>query len=188
MEIENFSKNIKKIEYQRNLFILLTIISLICILLLSVINIYKDEKIILVPGLKNISWVKEKTVSENYIEEMSIMFLNLLLDITPHNVSYKKSLILSHLPNKNQTDNSEIKKYFFDMEEKYKKFSISSHFAPKKIEINPEKLEAIATGILSNNFGKNGEEVSEETYKLNFIMERGGLKIKSFENVKDAKK
>lgn len=188
MEKTNFNKNIRNIEYQRNLFICLTIIALISIILLSIKNIYKDEKIILVPGLKNISWIKEKSVSETYIEEMSIMFLSLLLDISPHNVSYKKSLILSHLPSNNEKGNFSIKKYFLDIEEKYKKFSISSHFTPKNIDIDAENLTATASGILNNNFGKNGEEVSQEKYRLYFILERGSLKLKSFENIKDDKK
>lgn len=188
MKQEIFSKNLKNIEYQRNLFILISIIVLVSNLLLSIKNLYEDEKIILVPGLKSLAWVKDNSVSESYIEEMSLMFLNLLLDISPHNIEFKKSLILTHMASQNEESTLQIKKYFLDVESKYKKFAITSYFTPQNIDIDAEELTATTTGILNSNFGKKGEEVTTEKYRLTFALQRGSLKLKSFENIRDDKK
>lgn len=54
-----FKKNIRNIERQRNIFLLLAIIIVISNLFLSIKNLLRDEKIILVPGLNQDIWVKK---------------------------------------------------------------------------------------------------------------------------------
>lgn len=183
MNLKIFEKNLRIIQKQRNMLLLFVILSLAANLFLAAKNFLSDKRIILVPGLNQPVWLEEKSVSSSYIEEITILMLNHLLDLSHKNIQYKKSLILNHISTSNKVPSELIGKYFEDIEEKYKKFDLITHFTIKDIIIDIDNLSAKAKGLLTSNYGKRGLTTSEEEYYLKFELIRGFLKLKSFENI-----
>ena len=86
---------------QRN--ILLTICSLLLIsnILFGIIGISKDDKTIIVPALKDTVLVTGKNnFSDSYIEQMTLFYIEMLLDLTPDNIDYKSQILLKHVNSK----------------------------------------------------------------------------------------
>lgn len=187
MENKLFKKNIRIIEGQRNLFLFMSIVILASNILLAIKNLVRDERIILVPGLAQNVWIKNNSVSGSYIEETTILLLSHLLDISTHNIAYKKSLLLNYTSLASKDAFERINQYFLDAEDKYKKFDLTTYFTVKNVIIDLNNLTAEASGVLTSYYGKRASEVRDEKYLLSFELLRGSLKLKSFENIKDVK-
>ena len=83
---------------------------------------------------------------------------------------------------------STINRYFTVLEEKYRKFGLSTYFTAKDILIDTESLTAKVSGILTSHYGKRGADFSEELYLLSFKYKFGRLILKHFEKLtKDEK-
>lgn len=92
MQEKILSDQAKMLARQRGLFLILTLmLSFICCgLTLKLIT--TRDKTILVPGLAQEVWLGQGKVSEGYIEEVSLMYLSMLLDLNKDVVSYKEAL------------------------------------------------------------------------------------------------
>ncbi|MGV2432070.1 MAG UNVERIFIED_CONTAM: type IV conjugative transfer system protein TraE [Rickettsiaceae bacterium] len=176
-------QNIDRVARQRDLFLFASIIILISNMLLVIKIVSNDEKFVMVPGLNQSVWISNNSISSSYLEEMSLIFLNNLLDINPDNIEYKKSIILKHISTSNQETIFSIKKYFAELEEKYKKFGLSTYFTIKNMEIDTSKLKVIVSGILTSSYGKRGNDVKEEIYQIDFDYNSHQLKLKSFSRI-----
>jgi hypothetical protein len=80
--------NIEKVAKQRNLFLILTILLCATSLGLSIKLLTGNEKVILVPGLRGEVWTSKAGVSKGYLEETSLMYLPMLLDLNPEVIDY----------------------------------------------------------------------------------------------------
>lgn len=178
--------NLKNILKQRNLFLTISLGLLLGNIFLSLNILLQSEKVILIPGLREKAWLSRNTVSNSYLEEMTNIYLNHLLDINAKNIPYKKSLIISNVSNKNPDYIRAISEYFAHSEDKYKKFDLTTYFTTKKISIDIENLSTIATGILTSSYGRKGVSVNEEKYHLTFDYHNGTLRLKTFTRVKGA--
>ena len=168
---------LKTIVRQRNWGLSIAGTMLLANLLLSVSYITKQREVIMVPGIVQEYRIIGNKVSSSYLEEMSHMFLSSLLDLTPENVAYKKELVLKYtLAGSVQT----INKYFAEAQAQHEQFKFSTYFSVKHLEIFPEKMEVIASGILSSRFGRQGGEEKEAEYLLKYQMKGGVLRLKSF--------
>lgn len=176
--------NIHNILKQRNLFLAIALGLLFANIFLSLKIVFQSERIILAPGLKQKVWLSRNLVSNSYLEEMTNIYLSNLLDINSKNIAYKKSLIMSNISTKDTESVKSITDYFNKSEEKYKKFDLITYFTVKQIQIDIEKLETIATGILTSSYGKHGMNVNEEKYRLSFDYHNGTLMLKSFARIK----
>ena len=174
------TKNIETVARQRNIFMLLSMISMCACLVIGVKFFSSREKIILVPGLNQEVWTSKYGVSESYLEETAAMYLPLLLDLDHTSIDWKKEKLLSHV---SQIDESYMKlfiDYFARTKEKYKQFSMSTHFAVKKLETNPKELTVKAYGQLISRFGEKGYENIPAIYGLSFEWIGGKLLLQEF--------
>lgn len=174
------SQNIEMIAKQRNVFIAISIISVICSLLLSIRLVTLDDRIILVPSLNQEVWTSKDGVSSSYLEETTTMYLPLLLDLDSDSIDWKRQHLMSHI---SQSDPKYIKaltEYFARIKEQYKQFSLSTHFAPKNIETNPKKLIVKVSGQLISRFGERGFESNPASYGLSYEWLGGKLLLKEF--------
>ena len=179
--------NIEKVAKQRNLFLTLTILLSLTSLGLSVKLLTNNEKIILTPSLSQEVWISETSVSKGYLEETSLMYLGLLLDLNPEIIDYKARVIFKYISQSNPAYMKNIQNYFASSKEKYKKFTLSTYFSIKSLEIDNKKLQVIADGILSSRFGNKGFEVSPASYLLSYEWAGRQLRLKEFVKVKEAK-
>lgn len=179
--------NIEKVARQRNLFLTLTILLCFSSLGLSIKLLTNNEKIILTPSLSQEVWISETSVSKGYLEETSLMYLGLLLDLNPEIIDYKASVIFKYISQSNPAYMKNIQNYFASSKEKYKKFTLSTYFSIKNLEVDSKSLQVTANGILTSRFGDKGFEVNPASYLLSYEWAGRQLRLKEFVKVKGVK-
>lgn len=175
--------NIESVKGQRNLLLGFTILSLSCLLLVSLKLITTEEKTILVPGLTQEVWTKEGGVSASYLEETTLMYLPLLLDLNPEIIDHKGAVIFKYVSRSDQEYMKKLQNYFAENKEKYKQFGLSTYFAVKNIEVDTKKLLVKANGILTSRYGEKGFETTPQSYLISYEWTGGKLRLKEFVQV-----
>lgn len=180
MEQEVFKVKTVNLIRQRNLFASFSICSLAISLLLALFVFLRSEKIILVPGLQQEAWIADRGVSRSYLEENTGMYLPMLLDIDANSIAWKKEQLMRYVVYSDMACVKAFNEYFAAAEKKYKEFSLSTHFALKKLDINPETLTVLAHGELVSRFGAHGVTSERKKYGLSFMWVHGKLLLKEF--------
>jgi type IV conjugative transfer system protein TraE len=174
-----------RITKQRNLFLMLTILLAIISCALSIKILAQEERIIMVPPLTSEIMISNRKVSSSYLEQMSMVFLNSLLDLSATDVLHKRDIILKYTSNSDLSFSKKINEYFADAAEKYKNFDLVTYFTIKNMEIDEGSGEVIAHGILTSRYGKHGFESVPTSYRLSFEFSGGYLRLKEFKAVVD---
>jgi type IV conjugative transfer system protein TraE len=169
---------------QRNLFLLLTILLGVTSTALSIKLVSQEERIIMVPPLTSEVVISNKKVSSSYLEQMSMVFLNSLLDLSSVDILHKRDVILKYTSNSEAGFAKKINEYFAESEIKYKNFDLVTYFTVKNMEINENTGDVIAHGILNSRYGKHGFESTPTSYHLSFEFSGGYLRLKEFESLK----
>ncbi|BBB57638.1 F pilus assembly protein traE (plasmid) [Candidatus Megaera polyxenophila] len=180
MEKQVMVKNIDQVARQRNFLLLLVIVSVFSVAALSLKLITTEAKVILAPGLNQEVWTSDKGVSISYLEETSAMYMPLLLDLTSDSIDWKKELLMNHVSQSDAKYMRLINEYFAASKEKYKRFSLSTHFAVKSFEVNQKELTVKAIGQLNSRFGERGVQNIPAVYGLSFEWRAGKLLLKEF--------
>jgi len=183
MQEKILSDQAKMLAKQRGLFLILTLmLSFICCgLTLKLIT--TRDKTILVPGLAQEVWLGQGKVSEGYIEEVSLMYLSMLLDLNKDVVGYKEALISKYISHSSTKYMKEIRQYFSHVKEQYKQFGLSTYFAVKSLEVNSSDNSVIAKGVLTTKFGEHGIDVKETSYFLSYDYAGSTLRLKEFHHI-----
>ena len=180
MQLNIRNQNIEIVARQRNIFIVLCMLSLICLLIVSLKLLSTNERTILIPGLNQEAWASDKGVSSSYLEETTVMYLPLLLDLDSTSIDWKRDRIMTYVSNSNELNLKLLTEYFARVKEQYNQFSLSTHFALKKLVTDPEKLKVKAYGQLVSRFGDRGFESEIAAYSLSYEWVAGRLLIKEF--------
>jgi len=188
MEMKFAISNLSQVIRQRNLFLVGMIFMLIANVVLSIKILFSDQKIIMVPGLRQEVMVSKNRISHSYLEEMTLVFLSNLLDLSPKDIAYKKALVMKYTSASNEKVMKEVAEYFAIAEEKYKKFDLTTYFTVKNMELDTEELKVLVHGILTSSYGKRGFESKAEDYFLEFEFSGGVLRLKSFMRIKKEEK
>jgi type IV conjugative transfer system protein TraE len=173
-------QNYETVARQRNLFILLCMLSMSICLVLGIKILSNRERIILVPGLNREVWASKDGVSSSYLEEVAAMYLPLLLDLDYTSIDWKRERLLSHVSQSDAVYMKELSDYFARTKDRYKQFSLSTHFAVKKLETNQKELTVKAYGTLISRFGEKGFEIIPAIYGLSFEWIGGKLLLQEF--------
>ena len=180
MQLNIRNQNIEIVARQRNIFMVLCMLSLICLLIVSLKLLSTNERTILIPGLNQEAWASDKGVSSSYLEETTVMYLPLLLDLDSTSIDWKRDRIMTYVSNSNELNLKLLTEYFARVKEQYNQFSLSTHFALKKLVTNPEQLKVKAYGQLVSRFGDRGFESEIAAYSLSYEWVAGRLLIKEF--------
>ncbi len=180
MQLNIMSQNIEVVARQRNIFMVLCMLSLGCLLLVSLKLLSTHERTILIPGLNQEAWATDKGVSSSYLEETTVMYLPLLLDLDSTSIDWKRDRIMTYVSNSNELNLKLLTEYFARVKEQYNQFSLSTHFALKKLVTDPEQLKVKAYGQLVSRFGDRGFESEIAAYSLSYEWVAGRLLIKEF--------
>lgn len=180
MQLNIRNQNIEIVARQRNIFIVLCMLSLVCLLIVSLKLLSTHERTILIPGLNQEAWASDKGVSSSYLEETTVMYLPLLLDLDSTSIDWKRDRIMTYVSNSNELNLKLLTEYFARVKEQYNQFSLSTHFALKKLVTNPEQLKVKAYGQLVSRFGDRGFESEIAAYSLSYEWVAGRLLIKEF--------
>lgn len=185
MDLKLASLKLTNVIRQRNLFLVLFCASLLIILLLAIKIFFTREKVVMVPGIRSEMIVDGEKVSRSYLEESTLLYLSILLDLSPHNVSQKRDIILKYFVTRNKAELQSIKNYFSNAALEHEKFDMYTYFTPTKLELNPTVLEVLASGRLTSSFGQKGYESREATYYLSYELLAGYLRLKEFYEMQD---
>lgn len=188
METNVVINNVSNLSKQRNLFLCLTIMLAISSVLLSLKLLNSDEKIILTPGLNQEVFISNSGVSQSYLEEVTMMYLPLLLDLTPETFDYKASTIMKYVSHSNSNYMQQLQKYFADAKDQYRKFSLSTSFAVKNLEVNAKEMQVIANGTLVSRYGQEGYNSMAASYQISYEWIGGYLRLKEFSKLQEVKK
>ena len=180
MQLNVMNQNIEVVARQRNVFLVLCSLSLVCLLAVSLKLLSISERTILVPGLIQEAWTSDKKVSSSYLEENAAMYLPLLLDLDSTTIDWKRDRVLAHVAVTEENSLKRLSEYFARAKEQYKHFSLSTHFALKKLETNSDELRVRAYGQLISRFGNGGFESEPMIYGLTFEWVSGRLLLKEF--------
>lgn len=173
-------QNIETVARQRNVFMLLCMLSICGCLILGIKILSSSERVILVPGLNREVWTEKGGVSASYLEEAASMYLPLLLDLDYTSIDWKRERLLSHVSRSDIAYMQALADYFARTKDKYKQFSLSTHFAVKKLETDQKELTVKAHGTLISRFGEKGFESTPAIYGLSFEWIGGKLLLQEF--------
>lgn len=187
MDLTNAMQGGNRITKQRNLFLLLTILLAVSSSALSLKILIQEERIIMVPPLSSEVMISNRKVSSSYLEQMTMVFLNSLLDLSAVDVLHKRDMILKYTSNSHPSFSKRINEYFADSATKYKNFDLVTYFTVKNMEIDEGSGEVIAHGTLTSRYGKHGFESIPTSYRLSFEFSGGYLRLKEFNQVVDDK-
>lgn len=139
-------------------------------LLLSVGLLNKQEKVIFLPPEINRSfWVTNKGASSEYLEEMSIFLIGLMLDQTPASSAVRRKLLLRYVSPSFYND---LYQRLTRQELEITEGNISTKFSPQTIEANKDNVTL--TGELSSFVADKLVSKEQASYELKF--EHRGVK------------
>ena len=180
--------NLESISRQRNLFVGLTLLLSVSLMFVSIKLVRMDEKTVLVPGLTQEVWTKEGGVSASYLEESTLMYLPLLLDLNPEIIDHKAAVIFKYVSQSDASYMKRVQDYFADAAKKYKQFALSTYFSVKNLEVDTKRMLVKANGVLTSRYGEEGFETTKISYLLKYEWTGGKLRLKEFEQYKEEKK
>lgn len=182
MNFKLFNHRLGNVLKQRN-FLLVLAMALLCLsFLLSFALIFKEEKVIMVPTeLRQEVWLQGKQVSAAYLEEMGILYADLLLEQTPAGSAFRRDIILR---NSTASGYGALKVKLLEEEKRLKKENFSTSFQPKSIKVERSKMAVEITGDLLRYVVDKRISQSRDTYRIEFEYHRGRLLIKTFQLIK----
>jgi conjugal transfer pilus assembly protein TraE len=182
MKFQLQTKRLGQAQFQRNFLSGLSCILLGTCFVLSVALFFKKERIIICPPeLKNSYWVEGNQFSPSYIEEMSLFFAHLLLDVTESSIGWQGSVILRYVIPESY---GALKAKILDDEKRLKKEQLSLHFKATTFKLDASQLLAEITGDLISYVGSKKISQVRETYQLKLQNRSGRLLIESFSLLK----
>jgi len=147
-------------------------------MLLTLILFNAQERVVIIPPQLNTSvWTEKGTVSQSYLEEMTVFFAKQILDITPSTASFQREHLLRYV---DPSFYSALRKKMIDEEERYKKDNISMSFRPLSAVVNVKSLQVTLTGLLQQYVANKFVQQTKEVYEMNFSYQAGQLLIKNF--------
>jgi len=180
MEINIQKQNIASVSKQRNLFLGISVASILSCLLLSFKISTMEQTTILTPGVNQKMAISSSGVSRSYLEEMSTMLLPLLLDLDFESIDWKRERLLEHVSGSKPSYLRDLGAYFAKTKKQYQVFNLSTHFGCKSYRTDSKKMQVIASGILASHFGAEGFKKKVVHYRLNFDWIAGRLLLKEF--------
>ncbi len=185
MKFSLYQKRLSHINVQRNALVGLSMLLLLVLLLQTLFLFLKKERIIVSPpDGKQSYWVEGNRFSPSYLEEMSLFFCHLILDITESNIIPQGEVLLRYISPKAY---GAFKTKLLEDEKRLKQQQLSLHFMPHEIQLSADSLTADVTGDLTSYVSTQKISQSRETYRLIFEQRLGRLFLQSFKMVKSDK-
>jgi conjugal transfer pilus assembly protein TraE len=175
--------NITQVIKQRNSFLLFGLGMFITNVILASSILMQSEKIILVPPqIDKTVWLRGTEVSEEYLEEMSIFLIDLLLDQTPSNSAYKRDMLLKYV---DSSQYNVILQRLLEQEEYMREHEVSTDFSPISIKVDAGKKEAVIEGELITFVADKKVSNEKTSYLLSFEVKGTKLYLSGFKQEKN---
>lgn len=145
----------------------------------------KDERVVIVPpDVRQEFWVQKNKVSASYLEEMAILYADLILENTPSGAAFRRDIVLR---NAASSGFGSLKTKLLEDEKRLKKEHLSTSFQANKVRVDPKNMRVEIKGDLMRYVGNKRISQSRDVYEFTFEYHRGRLLIQSFKLVKSDK-
>lgn len=140
------------------------------------------EKLVVVPQVapEFKMWIEKSQVSNEYLVAMSRNILDLLLDITPSNVSAQQQALLNMVAPKYR---AALKSKLDDIADQLTKNNLSQNFYIQNIRIRKGKPIVYITGTLNQYIDKNSASETTQIYKLTFTVSNYNVQLENIETL-----
>lgn len=177
MNIARISKDNQRLYLQRNILLVIAVVLLLSNLFLSIWVFGRKERTIIIPALSEKVSVRGGEFSESYIEQMTIFFVELLLDLTAENIKYKTQILLKHVASENYHS---FLKHYKEEEERYRKYRVATKFDIKGMRILEGGKRVEIDGLLSSRFGEESMRQKEVVYEARYKKGGGRILLEGF--------
>lgn len=187
----NYQKNLNQLSFiqkQRNVCLLACLALVATTSALSFVILFKNEKIILVPPhISKDMWIKGNHVSIGYLEEMSLFFLHLLMDVNEHSILVQgKTLLRFVSPNYYGV----MKERILSGQKKLQKDQMSLRFSPCECKV-PDETNGLVLDVVGDLYTYVGESkvsTHRETYRMSYDIKHGIFQLLSLEVIQSDQK
>lgn len=185
MEYKAYQNKLSRISARFNLMVFLVFCLGLSNILLAGLSWYTSlhQKIEITPFSGSNSYIKsESEVDAHYLSLMSENFIYSRLNVTPESVDANHKRLMPYIDASNYNLLLSSLKKEADV---IKAKKISGVFLIKSIQINPKKLTANVSGVLTRRVGLRNLQDEKITYKLSYRYRLGRLTIAGFTHYKE---
>jgi conjugal transfer pilus assembly protein TraE len=174
-----WQENLYSVLKQRNMAAMMVACLMITNVLLGIKVFMHAERVIIVPShFKQSFWAEGEAISKEYLEEMTIFFANLLLNVSPESMRYQGDVALKYV---SPEFHNVLFQRLIEEEKKLAKQSLSTTFRVKEVLADQEKNEVIIRGLLTQYVGEKKAGHRTESYKATYSYHSGILLLTGFE-------
>lgn len=178
MKLDILKNHIMVAIKERNIALMISILMVVSNLLLIIKVCTQKDRVVIVPAYQQQSfWLDQANVSKEYLEQMSLFFIENLLNLTADSIPYQRDVILKHVV---PCFYGELKKRFIEEEARYRKESLTTNIKPMKIIVDEANKITTVVGIFTSFIAGKQIKQTKDSYELKFIYEHGKLLINSF--------
>lgn len=176
MNSEFHIKNLKLLNFQRNIFITLTFLLAISQLVISFFLFWKSEKTIVVPAIiEKEFWIDSNGYSSSYLEQMGYFLAKLVLEKSPQSAQTQRNIILRHV---DPSYISLLNNKLIEEEKMLTEQDASYVFYPHYVQVDPTGLKVLITGDRVLFMGGKAMSTIKESYILSFLGKGSRLLLK----------
>lgn len=171
MKLSVLRTKVAKLLQQRNVLFPTCIGLTICVMLLSIMLMYKKERIILVPAAYDKPfWVEGATVSPSYLEQMGLLLSGLMLTKSLQTSQAQMNLSLRHV---HPSYVGAFRQFFLEEERTMKDEQLSFVFYPKEASVQMQDHTVFVQGERALYIGRREVEREPSMYKFRFTVMNG---------------
>ncbi|MCW8966243.1 MAG: type IV conjugative transfer system protein TraE [Candidatus Pacearchaeota archaeon] len=179
MEKDNYKGRLElAVHRSRAQQITIMVLALSCVVLafFALQSAWKVRTVIVPTEVHEEFWVTDRGVSKSYLREMSYYYLQLVMNVTPHNVDYSTNLFLKYVDPSLYPDLSTKLKVTAG---RIKRDNVSTVYFPSTLDIDSKSMRVVATGHMSTFVGdfKKSDEVRR--YIIEFTTKGTRLFVKT---------
>lgn len=165
---------------RKNIFFVasMVLVMTVCIQSFVIWHLSDKERIVLVPPqLEQSVWLKGDSVSSTYLEQMSLFFIQLALNVTPDNASFMHQQLLKRVE---PSAYGALKTKLANDADVLKRRNISTTFYPVNFSINQAKNQVDVEGDFETRVGKTQTSFVRKTYRMTFSNRHGQWFVSEF--------
>lgn len=142
-----------------------------------------NERTILIPTeIRKSFWVEGGDVSQEYLEQMALYFLQLGLNVTPGSIDYQAETFLKYVDPAAQ---GALKTQMLLEAQRIKRVSGAQTFFPREIFFDMPKQRVAVRGELVKFVGEQKVKTEGQTWRVTFAYGGGKLAVTEFMQVSD---
>ncbi|MES2353149.1 MAG: type IV conjugative transfer system protein TraE [Pseudomonadota bacterium] len=148
------------------------------VLAITAFSLVGRERVILVPPTISKSfWIEGGKVSGDYLDQMALFLIHLMLNVSPRSVDFQAKTLLQYA---SPDAYAELKTAMIATSERLKRDNAVTLFQPTAFNIDEPGMRVAATGVLVTYIGDKRVTEISKAYLIEFRYTGGKLYLSSF--------